>query len=67
MRNIHAVRCAVSIQQALSRANDPLPVENRMSFRIGINIGDVMVKDGEIFVDGVNVAVRGSRIRGASA
>jgi class 3 adenylate cyclase len=55
---VDAVRCAVSIQQALARANDPLPAESRMLFRIGINVGDVMVKDGDIFGDGVNVAAR---------
>ena len=52
------VRCAVAIQQALAKANEPLPAESRMLFRIGINVGDVMVKDGDIFGDGVNVAAR---------
>jgi adenylate cyclase len=55
---VDAVRCAVSIQQALAKANDLLPTESRMAFRIGINVGDVMVKDGNIFGDGVNVAAR---------
>ncbi len=55
---VDAVRCAVSIQQALAKANEPLPGESRMLFRIGINVGDVMVKDGDIFGDGVNVAAR---------
>ena len=55
---VDAVRCAVSIQQALAKANEPLPAESRMLFRIGINVGDVMVKDGDIFGDGVNVAAR---------
>ena len=55
---VDAVRCAVSIQQALAKANEPLPEESRMLFRIGINVGDVMVKDGDIFGDGVNVAAR---------
>src|SRR4029453_7072290 len=50
--------CAVAIQQALAKANKPLPAESRMLFRIGINVGDVMVKDGDIFGDGVNVAAR---------
>ena len=49
---------AVAIQQALAKANEPLPEESRMQFRIGINVGDVMVKDGDIFGDGVNVAAR---------
>jgi class 3 adenylate cyclase len=55
---VDAVRCAVSIQQALARANESLSRESRMLFRIGINVGDVMVKDGDIFGDGVNVAAR---------
>jgi adenylate cyclase len=55
---LDAVRTAVAIQQALTRANETLPKESRMLFRIGINVGDVMVKDGDIFGDGVNVAAR---------
>ena len=55
---VDAVHCAVAIQQALAKANDPLPVDGRMALRIGINVGDVMVKDGGIFGDGVNVAAR---------
>src|SRR6187551_3119872 len=39
---VDAVRCAVSIQLALSKANEPLPVESQMLYRIGINVGDVM-------------------------
>ena len=66
---VDAVRCAVSIQQALARANEPLPAESRMLFRIGINVGDVMIEDGDIFGDGVNVAARleGLPNRAASA
>lgn len=55
---VDAVHCAVSIQQALAKANADLPDESRMLLRIGINVGDVMVKDGSIFGDGVNVAAR---------
>jgi adenylate cyclase len=55
---VDAVRSAVAIQQALAKANEPLPEDSRMQFRIGINVGDVMVKDGDIFGDGVNVAAR---------
>lgn len=53
-----AVRCAVAIQEAIGVANDALPEERRMHFRIGINLGDVMVKDSDIFGDGVNIAAR---------
>ena len=55
---LDALRCAVSIQQMLAKANESLPAEDRMLFRIGINVGDVMIKDGDIFGDGVNVAAR---------
>jgi class 3 adenylate cyclase len=53
-----AVQCAVEIQQELGTANGKLPEDERMPFRIGINVGDVMVKDGDIFGDGVNIAAR---------
>jgi|SRR5688572_13959963 len=55
---VEAFHCAVAIQQALAKANAPLPPDQRMQFRIGINIGDVMVKEGDIFGDGVNIAAR---------
>lgn len=55
---VEALICAVEIQRSLRAANDLLPLERRMHFRIGINVGDVMVKDGGIFGDGVNVAAR---------
>ncbi|HUN50517.1 MAG TPA: adenylate/guanylate cyclase domain-containing protein, partial [Candidatus Sulfotelmatobacter sp.] len=55
---INAVNCAVAIQQALHAANVGLAEERRLLFRIGINVGDVMVKDGDIFGDGVNIAAR---------
>ena len=55
---VDAVVCAVAIQQALTRENESLPDQQKMLLRIGINVGDVMVKDGDIFGDGVNVAAR---------
>ncbi len=55
---VEAVICAVEIQRSLRAANDLLPAERQMHFRVGINVGDVMVKDGGIFGDGVNVAAR---------
>ena len=55
---LDAVHCAIEIQEALGRANDREPEEQRMRFRIGVNVGDVMAKDGDIFGDGVNVAAR---------
>lgn len=55
---IDAFYCAIAIQQALAVANADLPDEAKMLFRIGINVGDVMVKDDGIFGDGVNIAAR---------
>jgi adenylate cyclase len=55
---LDAVRCAIEIQSALQRANEDEPEGRRMRFRIGVNVGDVMVKDDDIFGDGVNVAAR---------
>jgi class 3 adenylate cyclase len=53
-----AVRCAVEIQDALKTRNDALPEARRMHFRIGVNLGDVMVKGDDLLGDGVNVAAR---------
>src|SRR5918997_3556205 len=55
---LDAVHAAIEIQHSLAEANNALPEERQMQFRIGINVGDVMVKDGDIFGDGVNVAAR---------
>lgn len=55
---VDAVTCAVAIQRALGPANAGLPTGRRMHLRIAINVGDVVVKDGDIFGDGVNVAAR---------
>ena len=54
---LDAVSCAVEIQAAMEHANES-EATRPMRFRIGINVGDVMVKDGDIFGDGVNVAAR---------
>ncbi len=53
-----AVQCAVDIQKELAQSNNDLDDSRRMQFRIGINVGDVMLKDGDIFGDGVNIAAR---------
>ena len=55
---VQAVRCAVEIQDALKTRNDSLPENRRMMFRIGINLGDVMVKGTDLLGDGINVAAR---------
>src|SRR5713101_6403982 len=55
---VNAVQCAVEIQTTLKAKNAPLPPERRMEFRIGVNLGDVMVDGEQIYGDGVNVAAR---------
>lgn len=55
---VQAVRCAVEIQDALRTRNDSLPEDKRLVFRIGVNLGDVMVKGDDLLGDGVNVAAR---------
>src|SRR6266849_4300571 len=55
---VEAVNCAVDIQTGLKAENANLPTERRMEFRIGVNLGDVMVEGAQIYGDGVNVAAR---------
>jgi class 3 adenylate cyclase len=55
---VEAVRCAVEIQEALKTRNDSLPGHRQMHFRVGVNLGDVVVKDDDLLGDGVNVAAR---------
>ena len=53
-----AVACAVEIQRRMARRNADVPAARQIQFRIGINLGDVIREDGDIFGDGVNVAAR---------
>ncbi|WP_026187232.1 adenylate/guanylate cyclase domain-containing protein [Ensifer sp. BR816] len=53
-----AVRCAVEIQQRMKRRNSDVPQDRRIEFRIGINLGDIIFDDDDIFGDGVNIAAR---------
>src|SRR5882757_7359557 len=55
---VEAVNCAVDIQTGLKTENAKLPSERRMEFRIGVNLGDVMVEGDQIYGDGINVAAR---------
>ena len=55
---VEAVQCAVEIQQEISSQNSDPPPANQMRFRIGVNLGDVMVDGSDIFGDGVNIAAR---------
>ncbi|MEO8305050.1 MAG: adenylate/guanylate cyclase domain-containing protein [Betaproteobacteria bacterium] len=56
--SVEAVRCAIEIQEALETRNSGLPESERLVFRIGVNLGDVMVDGADILGDGVNVASR---------
>jgi len=55
---VDAVRYAVEVQRAMAERNADVPPERRIEFRIGINIGDIIIEGGDIFGDGVNVAAR---------
>lgn len=55
---VQATECAVAIQRAMTSRNQEASSDNRIEFRIGINLGDVIVEDDDIYGDGVNVAAR---------
>ena len=55
---VDAVRCAVEIQRGMAEREPEVSEERRIRYRIGINLGDVIVEDHDIFGDGVNVAAR---------
>jgi len=55
---VEAVRCATEVQRELGSCNADRPIANRMQFRIGINLGDVMVDEDDLFGEGVNIAAR---------
>jgi hypothetical protein len=55
---VDAVQCAVEAQAALAGANADLSLDRHINFRISIHVGDVMVKGGDLFGDGVNIAAR---------
>jgi len=55
---VDAVRCAAELQAGLAERNAAFPAERRIDFRIGIHQGDIVVEDGDIFGDGVNIAAR---------
>jgi adenylate cyclase len=55
---VDAVQCAVEAQTALAEANASVAPHRRINFRIGVHIGDVMVRAGDLFGDGVNIAAR---------
>jgi len=55
---VDAVRCAVEIQRSMIERNIEVPAESRIQFRVGINVGDIISDDNDIYGDGVNVAAR---------
>jgi adenylate cyclase len=55
---VDAVRCAVELQRGMAERNVAVPAPERIEFRIGINLGDVIVEESDIFGDGVNIAAR---------
>jgi adenylate cyclase len=55
---VDATRCAMEIQRAMATRNVSIPEDLRVEFRIGINVGDIIIDEGDIYGDGVNVAAR---------
>ena len=55
---VNAVRYASTLQRAFAAANTPLPEQQRIALRIGVSLGDVVVDDGDVYGDGVNIAAR---------
>jgi adenylate cyclase len=55
---VDALRCAREVQARMVDRNATVPTDSHIDFRIGINVGDVVVEDGDIFGDGVNIAAR---------
>ena len=55
---VDAVQCAVELQQAMAQRNAAVPEDRRLTFRMGVNLSDVMSDNGDVFGDGVNIAAR---------
>jgi adenylate cyclase len=55
---VDAVRCALAIQLGMAERNTAAPQDERIEFRIGVHLGDIVIEDGDIFGDGVNIAAR---------
>ncbi len=55
---VEAVECAAEIQQGMAARNAEVPGERRIDFRVGVNLGDVIAEEGDIYGDGVNIAAR---------
>ncbi len=59
---VNAVACAVEIQRKMGERNLDVPQDQRIEFRIGVNLGDIIFEDNDIFGDGVNLAARSAYI-----
>ena len=57
---VDGVRCAVEMQRGMAERNSGIPIGERLEFRVGINLSDVIVEGDDIYGDGVNIAARGS-------
>jgi adenylate cyclase len=55
---VDALACAIDVQEAVAKRNVGIPDERRIAFRVGVNLGDVMVEEDDLYGDGVNVAAR---------
>jgi adenylate cyclase len=55
---VDAVRCAVELQREMAARNGDIPAERRIEFRIGLNLGDIIIDDNDIYGEGVNIAAR---------
>jgi adenylate cyclase len=55
---VDAVRCAVEVQREMAARNASVTAGRRIEFRMGVNVGDIIIEDGDIFGDGVNIAAR---------
>jgi class 3 adenylate cyclase/DNA-binding MarR family transcriptional regulator len=55
---VDAVQCAVAVQEKITTANQEVPEDRRVIFRIGVHVGEAMVREGDLFGNGVNVAAR---------
>jgi len=55
---VDAVRCAIEVQQVMAVRNTAVPRDRRIEFRVGVNVGDIIVEPDDIYGDGVNVAAR---------
>src|SRR5689334_7645460 len=55
---VDAVECAVAVQAVMAQRNESVPTDRQMLFRIGVNLGDILIEGDDILGDGVNVAAR---------